>query len=97
MKVAIVADWLVTYAGAERVLEQMLHVYPDADLFSVVDFLPQGERGFIRDKPVQTSFIQRLPLAEKRYRQLGVGRLRVRVSTCAAERDGGLARRARLR
>ena len=69
MKVAIVADWLVTYAGAERVLEQMLHVYPDADLFSVVDFLPQGERGFIRDKPVQTSFIQRLPLAEKRYRQ----------------------------
>ncbi len=69
MKVVIIADWLVTYAGAERVLEQMLHVYPDADLFSVVDFLPEGERGFIQNKSVQTSFIQRLPFAEKRYRQ----------------------------
>ncbi len=69
MKVAIVVDWLVTYAGAERVLEQMLHVYPDADLFSLVDFLPEGERDFIQNKPVQTSFIQRLPFAEKRYRQ----------------------------
>ena len=69
MKVAIVVDWLVTYAGAERVLEQMLHVYPDADLFSVVDFLPEGERDFIQNKSVQTSFIQRLPFAEKRYRQ----------------------------
>ena len=69
MKVAIIADWLVTYAGAERVLEQMLHIFPDADLFSIVDFLPEGERDFIHNKPVQTSFIQRLPLAEKRYRQ----------------------------
>ena len=42
MRVAIIHDWLVTYAGAERVLEQMLHVYPDADLFSIVDFLPEG-------------------------------------------------------
>ena len=69
MKVAIIHDWLVTYAGAERVLEQMLHLYPDADLFSVVDFLPENERGFIQNKRVQTTFIQRLPLAEKRYRQ----------------------------
>ena len=69
MKVAIVHDWLVTYAGAERVLEQMLHVYPDADLFSTVDFLPEGQRDFIQNKRVQTSFIQRLPFAEKRYRQ----------------------------
>ena len=69
MRVAIIHDWLVTYAGAERVLEQMLHVYPDADLFSIVDFLPEGKRDFIQNKPVQTSFIQRLPFAEKRYRQ----------------------------
>ena len=45
MKIAIVHDWLVTYAGAERVLEQMLECYPQADLFSVVDFLPEGQRG----------------------------------------------------
>ena len=35
MRVAIVCDWLVTYAGAERVVEQMLKVFPDADLFAV--------------------------------------------------------------
>ncbi|BCB28703.1 hypothetical protein SKTS_35890 [Sulfurimicrobium lacus] len=68
MKIAIVHDWLTVYAGAERVLEQMLACYPDADLFSTVDFLPDGQRGFILDKPVATSFIQHLPFAKSRYR-----------------------------
>ncbi|ACK78824.1 glycosyltransferase family 4 protein [Acidithiobacillus ferrooxidans] len=68
MRIAIVHDWLVVYAGAERVLEQMLTCYPDADLFSLVDFLPTGQRAFIRNKPVITSFIQRLPRARKKYR-----------------------------
>ena len=45
MKVAIVHDWLVTYAGAERVLEQMLLCYPDAELYSLIDFVPRlGQR-----------------------------------------------------
>jgi glycosyltransferase involved in cell wall biosynthesis len=69
MKVAIVHDWLVTYAGAERVLEQMLQVYPDADLFSLMDFLPPAERGFLNGRPVKTSFVQHLPFARSRYRQ----------------------------
>jgi len=68
VKIAIIHDWLVTYAGAERVLEQMLHVYPDADLFSMVDFLKEGEREFILNKPVKTSFIQNLPFAKTKYR-----------------------------
>lgn len=68
MKIAIVHDWLVTYAGAERVLEQMLKVFPDADLFSMVDFLPEEERDFILNKPVKTSFIQKLPKAKTKYR-----------------------------
>ena len=67
-KIAIVHDWLTVYGGAERVLEQMLACYPGADLFSVVDFLPEGQRGFILDKPVTTSFIQRLPFAQAKYR-----------------------------
>ena len=68
MRVAIVHDWLVTYAGAERALEQILTLYPEADLFSLVDFLPPGQRGFILDKPVKTSFIQSLPFSRKKYR-----------------------------
>ena len=68
MRIAIVHDWLVTYAGAERVLEQIVDCYPDADLFSLVDFLPAGQRDFIHNKPVTTSFIQCLPKARKKYR-----------------------------
>lgn len=68
MKVAIVHDWLVTYAGAERVLEQLINVFPDAGLYSLVDFLEPEKRGFIKNKPVHTSFIQNLPKAKKKYR-----------------------------
>lgn len=68
MKVAIIHDWLTVYAGAERVLEQMLNCYPQADLFSMVDFLPDKNRGFIQSKIVKTSFIQKLPYAKKIYR-----------------------------
>ena len=68
MKVAIVHDWLVTYAGAERVLEQVLHCFPQADIFCVVDSLHRDQRGFIRGKPTTTTFIQRLPFARTRYR-----------------------------
>lgn len=50
MKIAIVHEWFDSYAGSEKVLEQMLKVYPKADLFAVVDFLPQDERGFIQNK-----------------------------------------------
>ncbi|MEJ2632449.1 MAG: glycosyltransferase family 4 protein [Acidihalobacter sp.] len=68
MKIAIVHDWLTVYAGAERVLEQMLVMYPQANLFSVCDFVPEGERGFLRGKTPRMTFIQRLPGARKRYR-----------------------------
>lgn len=68
MKVAIVCDWLVTYAGAERVLEQILCLYPDADIFCLVDFLSENERGFILNKTTHTTFIQNLPMAKKKYR-----------------------------
>ena len=68
MKVAIVHEWFVNYAGSERVVEQMLRCFPQADLFAVVDFLKDDERGFIMNKPVKTSFIQSLPLAKTKYR-----------------------------
>jgi glycosyltransferase involved in cell wall biosynthesis len=68
MRVAIVHDWLVTYAGAERVLEQLLVLYPDAHLYSTVDFVPPAQRAFLGDRVVTTSFIQRLPWARRKYR-----------------------------
>ncbi len=68
MKVAIVHEWIVTYAGSERVLEQILQLYPEADLFCVVDFLPPEERGFLTNRRIMTTFIQNLPWARKKYR-----------------------------
>lgn len=68
MKVAIVHDWLTVYAGAEKVLEQMLACWPDANLFALVDFLPEEHRGFLGGRRVSTTFIQRMPLARSRYR-----------------------------
>ena len=66
--VAIVHDWLVTYAGAERVLEQILALYPEADLFAVCDFLPETDRRFLYGRTPHTTFIQGLPFARRRYR-----------------------------
>lgn len=66
--VGIVHDWLPVYAGAERVLEQMINVYPDATLYSLIDFIEDEKRGFLQDKPVETSFLQRLPFAKRAYR-----------------------------
>ncbi len=68
MKIAIVHDWLVTYAGAERVLGEILKIYPSAELFAVVDFLPEDQRFFIQNKKVKTTFIQKLPFAKSKYR-----------------------------
>lgn len=68
VKIALVHDFLYTYAGAERVLEQILHVYPDADLFALFDFLPPDQREFIKGKNVTSSFLQKMPLARKKHR-----------------------------
>jgi glycosyltransferase involved in cell wall biosynthesis len=66
VKVAIVHDWLVVSGGAEKVLKNIIECFPTADLFSIVDFL--DDRDCVKGKPVETSFIQRLPFARKRYR-----------------------------
>ena len=62
-------DWLPVYAGAERVLEQVIKIFPQAELFSMVDLLAPDQRGFLLDKKVTTSFVQSLPnWARQRYR-----------------------------
>ncbi|MBN2047649.1 MAG: glycosyltransferase [Anaerolineaceae bacterium] len=67
-RIAIIHDWYETVAGSERVVEQILTLVPHADLFAVVDFLPEAQRDVIRHKPVTTTFIQRLPFARKHFR-----------------------------
>jgi glycosyltransferase involved in cell wall biosynthesis len=67
-RVAIVHDWLVVYGGAERVLRELLAMFPDADLFAVCDFLSDEDRAKLFGKRAKTTFIQRLPRARTKYR-----------------------------
>ncbi|WP_312254766.1 glycosyltransferase family 4 protein [Stutzerimonas nitrititolerans] len=69
MKIAIVHDWLVTYAGAERVLAGLIETWPDADLFAVIDFLSDEDRASLGGKRATTTFIQQLPKAKTHYQK----------------------------
>ncbi|WP_213844951.1 glycosyltransferase family 4 protein, partial [Escherichia coli] len=67
--IGIVADWLVTYAGAERVIKEIIDIYPNSDLYSVVDFLSEQSRSYFHGKKASTTFIQKLPRAKKAYQK----------------------------
>jgi glycosyltransferase involved in cell wall biosynthesis len=69
LRVAIVHEWLDTFAGSERVLEQLLLCFPSADIFAVVDFMGEEDRRFLQGRPVRTTFIQRLPSARRHFRR----------------------------
>lgn len=69
MRIAVIHDWLVTNAGAEKVLRSIIDLYPSADIFSLVDFLSDKDRkNIINGKFVKTSFIQYLPFAKRHFR-----------------------------
>jgi glycosyltransferase involved in cell wall biosynthesis len=65
MKVAIVHEWFVDWAGSETVVEQMLNCFPKADLFALADFLPGSDRERLLGKRARTTFVQRLPFASR--------------------------------
>jgi len=67
MKIAIAHDWLVSYGGAEKVLESLLEIYPDADIFTSVLDREKLPKVFDNVK-IKTSFIQKLPFATTKYR-----------------------------
>lgn len=68
MRVAVVHEWMDSYAGSERVVEQILAVFPEADLFTICDFLSPQNREFLNGRQPTTSFIQRLPFAKNHFR-----------------------------
>ncbi|HXU51539.1 MAG TPA: glycosyltransferase [Casimicrobiaceae bacterium] len=69
MRVAIVHDWLDTWRGGENVLAEIAALYPDADLFALVDFLPAAERARLGGRRATTSYLQRLPGARRHFRK----------------------------
>ncbi|SPT84450.1 alpha-d-mannose-alpha(1-6)phosphatidyl myo-inositol monomannoside transferase [Niallia circulans] len=49
-------------------LEELLKLFPDADLYSTVEHLEAKDRHFIQNKQVKTTFIQNLPFSKRKYR-----------------------------
>ena len=67
MRVALVHDWLTGMRGGEKVLEVLCELYPDADLFTL--FHKRGSVSpLIERRRIETSFVQHLPFAARRYR-----------------------------
>ena len=67
MKIAIVHDYIKEYGGAERVLEELVKVFPDATIFTSLycpEFLgPHKER--FEQYNIKTSFFQLIPFRHK--------------------------------
>jgi glycosyltransferase involved in cell wall biosynthesis len=68
MNVAIVHYWLVNMRGGEKVLEALLEMFPEADIFTHV-YDPKAVSPLINSHRVITSFINKLPLAKKLYQK----------------------------
>jgi glycosyltransferase involved in cell wall biosynthesis len=67
MRVALVHDWLTGLRGGEKVLELLLELYPQAEIFTLLH-VPGSTSPRIESHPIRTSFVQRLPLVERHYR-----------------------------
>jgi glycosyltransferase involved in cell wall biosynthesis len=66
MKVAIVHYWLVSMRGGEKVLEALLEMFPQADIYTHV-YNHKKVSALINSHRVITSRIGRLPFAKKLY------------------------------
>ena len=63
-------EWLVVPAGSEQVLQQLIALYPQADVFCLVDQLADADRLRLGLKQTRTSFLQRIPGVQHIYRWL---------------------------
>ena len=64
-RIAVVHEWLLDYAGSERVLREILEVVPHADLFTLIDRPDEELRAALPRRAKETSFLQSLPRARR--------------------------------
>jgi glycosyltransferase involved in cell wall biosynthesis len=68
MKTAIIHYWLVNMRGGEKMLEALLELFPDADIYTHV-YNPRAVSALINSHTVYTSYINKLPFAKKLYQK----------------------------
>jgi glycosyltransferase involved in cell wall biosynthesis len=69
MRVALAHDWVVGLRGGEKVLDELAHLYPRADLHTLF-YAPGTTTDAIDRLSVHASALSRLPLASRHYRKL---------------------------
>ena len=67
MRIALIHDWLTGMRGGERALLAFCELFPDADLFTLVQ-VPGATDPIIERRRVRTSLIQKLPFPGRLYR-----------------------------
>ncbi|MFA5967239.1 MAG: glycosyltransferase [Patescibacteria group bacterium] len=99
-KIAIVADWLTSRGGAERVVLALAELFPQADIFTSVykpEIFPELAR-----RRVITSFLQKMPLGKKHqlwptlrplaFELLDLDNYDIVISSASAEAKGVLTK-----
>lgn len=66
-KLALVHDYFIQMGGAERVAEELHSLFPDSPMYTTVDLRAELPAA-IKNSPVRTSWMQRLPVNGKNYR-----------------------------
>jgi glycosyltransferase involved in cell wall biosynthesis len=70
-KIAVVHDWCPSFRGGERVLARICGQFPNAEVFTLFDFLPADVKDqYFHDVEFHASAANRLPMIEKYYRSL---------------------------
>ncbi len=69
MKVALVHDYLNQYGGAERVLDELHEMWPDAPVYTSI-YSPERMPDRYRTWDIRTSFLDRIPLARRKHQAL---------------------------
>ena len=70
-RIAVVHDWFPAYRGGERVISSMLRLFPEADVFTLFDFLSEAEHDtYFGGKRFTVSAMNSWPLARRAYRHL---------------------------
>jgi glycosyltransferase involved in cell wall biosynthesis len=68
-RVAVVHDWLTVPGGSEQVVLALLEVFPQAELFTSV-YDPSPWPPAVTERPVHSSFLNRIPGAARHYPKL---------------------------
>ena len=67
MKVAIIHYWFINMRGGEKMLEALLELYPEADIYTHV-YNPKVVSSLVKNHRIFTTRINRLPFAKKLYK-----------------------------